>query len=322
MSHSTFSSNPTFIRSLAFASSAASLLLTAQVGWGQSTADAGSSTAATPTTRTAPPTVDECLAAHREAQSLRKQFRLRESRELLSDCSHDACPGPVKRDCMRWIDDITMQMPSVVFRIDTGDGTTTNKVKIYADGQLLFESVPNRAVEMNPGTYRLRFELEGRPPVEQEVSLGEGEKFKNVSIRFESTQKPEAGAAGPGTPGAAKLPATPEPTMEQSRPVPLATYILAGVGAAAAINFGVWAAWSESLRKELKSECAPGCEQEFIDRVRTRGYVADISLGVSVASFAAASVFYFTRPVVTLPVKVDIGALPNGGFAGIVRTEF
>ncbi|HMA97677.1 MAG TPA: hypothetical protein VKP30_33560 [Polyangiaceae bacterium] len=318
MSHPNSLSNSTLIRSLALASSAASLLLTAQVAWGQSTSDPGS---AAPTTRSAPPTVDECLAAHREAQSLRKQFRLRESRELLSDCSHDACPGPVKRDCMRWIDDITMQMPSVVFRLDTGDGTPTNKVKVYADGQLLFESIPNRAVEMNPGTYRLRFELEGKPPVEQEISLGEGEKFKNVSVKFESTKKPET--PGAGTPGAVgPAPLTPEPAVEHKRPIPIATYVLAGVGAAAAISFGVTAIWSESLRKELKNECAPNCEQEFIDRVRTRGYIADISLGVSVASFAAATVFYFTRPVVEMPVKLDVAFLPHGGFAGSVLKEF
>lgn len=302
----------TFVRLVLSAATAGSVLCSSAIAFGEPAS----------ATRTTPPTVDECLAAHRESQSLRKQLHLRESRELLSDCSHDACPGPVKRDCMRWIDDIAAQMPSVVFRIDTGEASPSTKVKILVDDQTLFDSLPGRAVEMNPGTYRFRFVLESGQAVEQEVVLSEGEKFKNVAVRFEPTQKPtpEVGPTQPLRPAA--TPTTNETVSTQTRPVPLATYIFAGVGTAAAINFGIWAIWSESLRSELKRECAPNCEQEYVDRVRTRGYVADISLGVSVASFAAASIFYFTRPAVTLPVKVELGMLPNGGFAGTVRKEF
>lgn len=270
--------------------------------------------------RMTPPTVDECLAAHREAQSLRKQLHLKESRELLSDCSHDACPGPVKRDCMRWIDDITVQMPSVVFRVDIGGDAPTSKVKIYVDNQLMFDALPGRAVEMNPGTYQFRFVRDTGEAVEQEVVLAEGEKFKNIAAHFQSANKPAEVVPPPGSTPAPPL--TNEPVSTQTRPVPLATYIFAGVGAAAAINFGIWAIWSESLRSELKRDCAPTCEQEYVDRVRTRGYVADISLGVSVASFAGATILYFTRPTVTLPVKMNLGVLPNGGFAGTVLKEF
>lgn len=265
--------------------------------------------------------MDECLAAHREAQSLRKQLNLRESRELLSDCSHDACPGPVKRDCMRWIDDITLQMPSVVFRVDMGSDAPSSKIKIYVDSQLLFDALPGRAVEMNPGTYRFRFVLDTDETVEQEVVLAEGEKFKNVAVRFESAKQATAGSL-PSSGSTSTPLVTNEPVSTQTRPVPLATYIFAGVGAAAAVNFGIWAIWSESLRSELKRDCAPTCEQEYVDRVRTRGYVADISLGVSVASFAGATILYFARPTVTLPVKMNIGMLPNGGFAGTVLKEF
>lgn len=301
-----------------FIASASSVVLTSMSAFAQAPGPAP----ATPATRTTPPTVDECLAAHREAQSLRKQLHLRESRELLSDCSHDACPGPVRRDCMRWIDDIAVQMPSVVFRVDTGDSPATSKVKILVDNQTLFDSLPGRAVEMNPGTYRFKFVLENGQAVEQELVLAEGEKFKNVAVRFEPAQKPTPETGSQSTRPETLPPASNEPMSTQTRPVPLATYIFAGVGAAAAINFGVWGIWSESLRSELKKDCAPNCEEEYVDRVRTRGYIADISLGVSVASFAAASIFYFTRPTVSLPVKVDIATLPNGGFAGTILKEF
>ncbi|HEY5954901.1 MAG TPA: hypothetical protein VIV60_00060, partial [Polyangiaceae bacterium] len=80
-----------------------------------------------------PPSLNECLSIHREAQALRKQYRLLESRGLLAECSHDACPAPVKRDCVRWVDEVDAQVPSVVFRTESAESINWDQLKIYVD---------------------------------------------------------------------------------------------------------------------------------------------------------------------------------------------
>lgn len=268
----------------------------------------------------APPTVNECVAIHREAQSLRKQYRLVESRSLLGDCSNAACPAPVKRDCLRWADEIAVQLPSVVFRLDSADASATSEIKVFVDGDLISPTLPSRAIDVNPGSHHFRFVMEGKPPLEKNVVLTEGEKYRAIAIKFDSE-------AAPGQPNAASDKATPtqpaasaatKPSPQLTRPVPVASYVFAGVGAAAAINFAIWGALSKSLLNELERECAPTCEQSYVDRVHTRALIADVSLGVSVVSLATASVFYFLRPTVEMPAEVNVGILPHGGFIGTI----
>jgi hypothetical protein len=277
--------------------------------------------AARPTSAPAP-TVDECLAAHRESQALRKQYQLLESRALLSECTHAACPTPVKRDCSRWVEEIDQQLPSVVFRLDTSEGDSSRDIKVFVDGELRFQSLPNRATEFNPGTYRFSFSMPGKDTVEQEVVLGEAEKFKNIAVKFPSAQKPSEAVASTKPNEAI----TPGPTSKVSsipanRPVPVASYVFAGLGVAAAASFAAWGFSSKSLRSNLENQCAPDCGQTEIDKIRTRALIADISLAASAASFGTAAILYFARPSVSTPVEVDVGVLPRGGMLGTLRIK-
>ena len=270
------------------------------------------------TVSAAPPTVKECLAAHHESQSLRRQFQLLESRDVLNECSNATCPAPVRRDCLRWLEEVSLQLPSVVFRLDESE--TSRNIKIYVDDKLRFPTLPNRAIEFNPGTYHFRFVIDGKPPIEQEIVLGEAEKFRSVNIRFASGVSGQHAAAS-ATPPAPKTAAS---TREQhaisaSRPVPLATYVFAGIGAAAAVSFAAWGLASTTLKSDLQKDCAPDCTQDQIDRVRSRALIADISLAASVASLGTAAVFYFFRPTLTRPVEFDVGLGPKGGIMGSVR---
>lgn len=280
----------------------------------------GDASAPTPKTGAGTPTVEECITAHREGQELRRQLRLMEARGILTECGSASCPGPVKRDCLRWVDEIATQLPSIVFRVDGEGGESSRNIRIFVENELRFQVVPNRAVEFNPGTYRFRFESDGKPPIEQEVVLGEAEKFKAVTIKFASESKTADAAAAQSVTTAKPLtPTLSAPAKSESRPVPLATYLFAGLGVVATANFVGWGLSSKSLVSDMQDRCAPDCEQVYIDRARTRALVADISLGVGVASFATATLFYFLRPTVTRPVEMDVGALPHGGFIGSVR---
>lgn len=272
----------------------------------------------------APPTVNECVATHREAQSLRQQYRLVESRGLLIECSNSACPGPVRRDCLRWVDEVGAQLPSVVFRVDSKGGDPVSNVKIYLDDELLSPSMPTRAVDVNPGPHRFRFVADGKPPIEQDIVLVEGEKYKSVVIEFEPEPKPlqpPDSSSNRVQPPSTITNSSTQPPPRQLRPVPVATYVLGGVGLLALGSFATFAAWHQSLMSELEQECAPNCEKEYVDKLRTRAMIADISLGVGVASLVTATAFYIWRPTVTIPAEVRVEVLPQGGVLGMIRVR-
>jgi hypothetical protein len=193
-------------------------------------------------------------------------------------------------------------------------------LKIYIDDELRFQVMPNRAVELNPGTYRFRFVAEGKPEVEQEIVLGEAEKFRTVTIRFSDPAKlPESGPSVQQQAGLSTT--TLPPRMTEERPIPLASYIFAGVAIVGGVNFAAWGLSSKSLVSNMEDNCAPDCQQTYIDRARTRALVADVSLGIGVASLATATVIYFLRPAKSVPVEVDVGILPRGGVAASVQLK-
>ena len=265
-------------------------------------------------------TAEQCVDSHRESQTLRRQYRLLESRDRLLECSNTACPAPVRKDCLRWLDEVAIQISSVVVHVDTGDSSQPNNVKVYIDSDLRFESIPSRAIELNPGTYTFRFEVQGRQPIELQVTVAEAEKFKNVTVKYSPPEK--STSVGLGQDNSTQKPISVHfvtPTRSPTRPVPTVTYIFAGLSGAAAVNFAIWGLWTQSLKSDLEAKCAPDCAQNFIDRAKTRALVADISLGVSIASLATAAITYFARPEANPPLDVAVGPLPNGGIMGQVR---
>ena len=268
---------------------------------------------------------EACVKAHQESQTLRRQYRLLESRDRLLLCSNTDCPGLVRKDCLRWLDEVAVQISSVVVHVDSGDSNAPHNVKVYIDNDLRFESIPNRAIELDPGTYHFRFEVEGRQPVDLQVTVAEAEKFKNVTVNYSPPAKGSNGIAIGKDDSSARNPISVKfvsPSKTTTRPVPAVTYIFTGLGGAAAINFGIWALYTQSLKHDLERKCSPNCEQTYIDRVRTRALVADISLGVSVASFATAAITYFARPEAKPLLDVSAGPLPNGGFIGQLGGRF
>ncbi len=267
--------------------------------------------------------VEQCLSAHTEGQELRKIGRLRESRELIRTCTNASCPSLVRRDCLRWVDELGLQIPSVVFVV-TVRGENRTDAKVFLNDELIFDGLPGRAVEINPGTHRFRFEVAGHDPIETEILLGEGEKFRTISAAFDpvdgAAQRP---APAEPPPAAEPEPLAPPPTAEPPRrPVPLMTWIMGGVGVAAAANWATWGLIHQSTKKDYEDPvngCAPNCDTKKLKQI---GLIADVSLGVSVASFATAAILYITRPTKPAPIQMGAMVLPDGGYVGVSVNTF
>ena len=109
------------------------------------------------------------------------------------------------------------------------------------------------------------------------------------------------------------------------------SYGLAGLGAAALGSFAFFAITGKSDENDLHDSCSPNCPEDDVDAVRTKYLVADISLGVGIASLGAATwLFFVTSPATKPPRNVLAARRPNasrrrtarargGAFLGVVR---
>lgn len=230
-----------------------------------------------------------CFHAHEQAQVLRLDGNLRQSRTMLQACSLEVCPAVVQRDCVRWLDEVSTQIPTVVFEAVTDNGAA-QKVTVKQGSTVLTQELDGRPVEMNPGYYEFSFEIQGRPAKLVSVLLKQGDKNRLVSVDFRE-QPPTA------TPTAAP-PTLPAAVMIRTRPIPTSVYALSGiaiVGATAATVLGINTRAKEDLAYE---ECAPRCSQDRIDNIKRWALATDAAIGISVISTIAAAVLYVGRPVV------------------------
>jgi hypothetical protein len=244
-----------------------------------------------------------CLAAHQDAQTQRIAGSLKAARESLLECGDPACPAVLQEDCARWLEEVEQSMPTVVIDARDRAGRDLVRVKVLCDGQPCASELDGKAIDIDPGVRRLRFELEvpagssPAPPIERELVIREGEKNRRVVVRFE-------------------YPPLPPPAIE--RPVPAVAIVLGAAGVvglgAGAVAFGV----ARSQESELESRgCAPACAPDDADAIDRADTIALVSAGVGAAALAAATVVFLMRPSVTVGLTPE----PGGGRAAL-RARF
>ncbi len=135
-----------------------------------------------------------CVAAHVKGQQSQRAGRLTEARESFVVCSADGCPNVVKKDCVRWLEDVSNSIPTVVLGAKDRGGRDLFDVKVTVDGAPLVEKLDGKAVPVDPGAHNFRFETPSMPPVTQKVLVKEGDRARPVDVVF------EGGAPAPGPP--------------------------------------------------------------------------------------------------------------------------
>ena len=258
----------------------------------------------------------QCIGQHTAAQEARRDAKLLEAKELATACTRDQeCPAEVARECAALLDQIKLDMPSLVFAALDEHGQDTTEVKVYVDGKLVLEQLDIKAVEFDPGRYELRFEAPNGKLKEQTVIVREGERNRRIVADFRA----------PVTPVPAGPPPPPRPRPPQKTRIPLGSIVLASVGAAALGSFGYFA-WDGNRKERGMTDpggCAPvaggpGCFQEDVDAMRRSYLFADISLGVAVLALGSATIVFFASnsggdDSAKLAPRIGLGPLPGGG---------
>lgn len=210
-----------------------------------------------------------CKRAYEAAQERRLEKKLLDAREELRACVEDACPGFVRKDCATWLDEVDRAIPTVVLRFVDGSGAERSDVRVTVDGELLVERLDGGAVPIDPGPHAFVFEPAGGVPVEQTLTILEGERLREVAVD-QSPVKPIA-------------PPPPPPRPAEPKTVHPMAWVLYGTSAAALgafIGLGV-----HSLSLE---DCEPRCTDDDVGDVVLFRALADVSLGVSALALGGA----------------------------------
>jgi hypothetical protein len=254
----------------------------------------------------------ECNASYESAQLLRESGNLLEALDSLVKCSQPSCLPAVRNDCVQWFQEVTQAVPTIVVSARSSEQDLLD-VHVLVDGRLVAKRLDGRPLELNPGTHKFRFETPGYAAEERQVLLVPGEKLRPIVVSFDVPERrpspsppepvenafPPAGAAasdGPGRETANEPAPERDRPAASGRPVPLLSYVFGAVALAGIGSFVGFALSGLEDYNSLESSCRPACESSKVDAVRTKLVVADVSLGVALASAVTATVLYINRP--------------------------
>lgn len=247
----------------------------------------------------------QCLRAHEEAQSARIARHFGEARTQLRACAREECPGLVRADCVNWLGDLAKVFPSVIVDAEV-DGKQAPSTRVYVDGTLLVDHLDGKPAELDPGIHKLRFEVPGFPPQEQDVVVSEGVQGKVVVANFQRDV---------GEPAPARRPA-PAP-----RPIPSTAWISGAVALAGVASTAIFGALAMSEKSSLSQSCGPFCSDSQLGTLRGYALAADISVGVAGVAAALAGYLVLTRPEQSRRSSVSFAPTPLPGNGGLLAAR-
>jgi hypothetical protein len=282
-----------------------------------------------------------CAVAYENAQQLRSKLKLRRARDQLLICGHSSCPSVVTKDCNAWLEEVEQELTSVVFRVRDARGTEVVNVRISMDGEYLRDKADGSSVFVDPGMHVFRFEAEGVAASEMRQMLRKGDRDRPIELTLKARpddatkSDEELGDGGLASHisdahAADRNEQRPPVEIELTKPqVPtkmpgVGTFVAAGVGVAALSSFAYFGLSAQGEADDMRNTCAPNCPVERVDAVRSKLVVANVSLGVGIASLGLAAVLWVTQgppsPQPTSSLRLDVVPSAIGRGASVVAT--
>ena len=220
-----------------------------------------------------------CIDAATRGQKLRDAGKLRAARDAFLACAASECPSLVRQDCSSWLAEVAAETPSVVLGARDASGRDLTRVRAFANDVLLAQALDGRTYPLDPGPYRFRFERDGEPPAFVELVLRTSESARHVVVTFPPTRAEIDAAAAPSS--------EPRPLAGSTSARAVALTALGGgalVGAVGVVVFGLRARGDVT---DLRGSCSPACNDEQERALHADILLANVSLGVGIASIAA-----------------------------------
>lgn len=255
-------------------------------------------TAAVPSAAVAAdPTTADCLAANDSAIDLRNDHKLRAARGQLLICAASSCPTDIRKECLRKVDEINLEIPTVTFEAkDEARGKDLSAVKVTLDGQPLADHLEGMALSVDPGAHTFIFESEGQAPISKQLVITEGQKDRRELVVFDRTP-PAASPVVTVAPPAISSPPRRDMGLPAQRQVAIAAGIVGVAGLAIGSAFGA-AALSQKGRAQgaCPNTCADAGDAAEWHQAVVTGNISTVLLIVGGAGLATAAVVWFTAP--------------------------
>jgi hypothetical protein len=263
-------------------------------------------------------TKQQCVDADQRGQDLRRDGKLSAAREALTRCAATACPGLVRDDCTKRLDELEKAQPTILFGALDAAGNDVSAVKVTMDGQPFADRLGGAPLPVDPGEHTFIFELPGQPPVQKKLIIREGEKGRAERVTFTAPPAPPAPATPASSPAAAPVSdgsGGGGPGVAKVLAVAAGVVGVAGLGVGSA--FGLVAI---SKKNDAQSACPGVCanasDASKWSDAESAGNISTVAFIVGGVALAAGVVLWVTAPSTSGPsaqVGVGPGAIEVAG---------
>jgi hypothetical protein len=231
-----------------------------------------------------------CARSFEQSQRLRNGSHYLAASEEVLKCANLGCGEALFGECTKIFGELQTATPSVVFVARDSAGNELTNVAVAIDGKPNSSVLDGKPVRVDPGNHEFSFSSTGFMSTEQVFLIRAGEQFRPLSVALLHAQ--------PG------LKSEPQATSQSANDnaaaaagsVPLASYVLGGVGVLGLGAFVGFRVAGSNTFDTLSRQCKPTCSTSSIDGVRQKYLISDIALGVGAAATVAALTVYFTAP--------------------------
>jgi hypothetical protein len=237
-----------------------------------------------------------CVQASDKAQQLRVAGKLLAARDTLRTCVLDACPSVVREACAQWLGEVTSSLPTIVIGAKDADGKDLLDLKVFIDGQVVTDHLGGRALPIDPGRHKMRYEKADGTHLEEEILVGEGTKNREVKVVFPGAEKVVVvGLAGP--PGATQAVPGDAGSKGPSTANTVIGTVFAVVGAGAlATALALDVSTTSDVNALKASKCAPNCSSSRVSSDQLDYDLAGVGLGVGIVAVGVATYIFVAHP--------------------------
>lgn len=247
----------------------------------------------------------QCIRTANEVPGLRSAGRMEEARRKGALCASVECPPIVRAECVRLVELLASEQPTIVVAAKDGRGRDLLDVEVALDGEA-FRRDDGRERELDPGPHRLR--VRRLPEIKElEIFVRVGEKRRRFDVTFAVASAREQPTSAPST--------TPAP----GGPSILLPAILVGAGVLTAGGaLGVHLKTNADA-EDLDRSCGHRCDPAVVSPLYTRYWIAAAMYGLGGAAIVGGIVLFYVNDRRASPARASLG-LGAGGF--VLRAAF
>ena len=239
---------------------------------------------------------DACVSAHEQAQVERIAGHYLAARTGLLSCAQRDCPRLISDECNTWLGELDRTLPSLVLAVTDEQGRDLVDVRLFMNESTTAAPVDGRALALDPGVYKLRFEATGYLPVEQSLSIRDGEKNRLVRVTMAKALAPPHAEPSSSSSGAPSNPSSASnadnadnapsvPTDPRAQRLWFASYAL---GTASVVSFAITLGAGARGFVMLQHCKHDGCSDRYADHGKSLYRAANVS-AISGGVFLAAA---------------------------------